>query len=233
MSVARAAHPFSQGGRAKAFDADAFGDRLRAPRERETFRFAAREVPEDFRRSGVLIPMWREGDEVRVLLTRRAARMRTQPGQMSFPGGRLEGAEDWIEGALRETHEEVGIPPERIRILGTLDDAWSGARHHIVPVVGWLESRPEIVASAAEVDAVFTPTVASLIRPEVYVQEPVTIDDREFHNATIDWGEAHVFGLTTDLLIEALQWGLGVSNRAGEERLASLRAWLRAQASDR
>jgi len=226
-----APHPFSPGGRAPSFDVHDFVSRLHAPREREAVRFAEHDVPEDFRRSGVLIPMWPEDGDVHVLLTRRAARMRTQPGQMSFPGGGLEGNEDWIEGALRETHEEVGIRPSQIRVLGALDDAWSGARHHIVPILGWLESRPTIAPSDAEVDAVFTPTVASLIRPEVYSQEPVTLDDLEFQNATIDWGDAHVFGLTTDLLIEALQWGLGVANRAGEERLASLRAWLRMQAS--
>ena len=232
MRSAPAAHPFSTASGPVRFDARDFRARLRAPRERERLRFTKADVPADFKRSGVLIPMWPEGDDVHVLLTRRATQLRTQPGQMAFPGGRLEAGEDWIEGALRETHEEVGIPASAIEVLGALDDAWSGARHHLVPIVGWLEQRPEIVPSPDEVASVHTPTVASLIRPECYAQEPVRLDDAEFQNATIDWGEAHVFGLTTDLLIEALQWGLGLHNRAGEERRASLRAWLRMKARE-
>ena len=220
------AHPFTRDGGPLTFDGAAFEARLRRARGRTPFQFPDEDIPGDFKRSGVLIPMWREGDDVHVLLTRRSSRLRTQPGQMAFPGGRLESDETWVEGALRETWEEVGIPSSAIDVLGALDDAWSGARHHLVPIVGWLEGRPDVTPSPDEVESVHMPSIRALMRADAWKSEEVTINGVLYHNATIDWGDGHVFGLSTDLLVEAMQWGFGLPSRAGEGRLASLRAWL-------
>lgn len=220
------AHPFSRGGTPLGFDGAAFETRLRRARGRDAFSFPLADIPDDFKRSGVLIPMWREDGDIHVLLTRRSARLRTQPGQMAFPGGRLESGENWVEGALRETWEEVGIPADAIDVIGPLDDAWSGARHHIVPIVGWLDGRPDVTPSPDEVESVHMPSIRALMRPEAWKSEEVTINGVAYHNATIDWDDGHVFGLSTDLLVEAMQWGFGLPSRAGEGRLSSLRAWL-------
>ena len=221
--------PFGNAGPSR-FDPARFEARMRALPARSALRFGAREVPDDFGRSSVLIAFWHEAEDVRVLLTRRAATLRTQAGQMSFPGGRLEPGEDWVEGALRETDEEVAIPPGAVDVLGRLDDAWSGARHHLVPIVGWLAEPPAPRPNPSEVDSIHTPTVSSLLPAAAYSVEPVEIDGETFHNATLRWAEGeHVFGLSTDLLIEAIQWGLGIETRPGNDRRASLRAWLRSR----
>ena len=95
---------------------------------------------------------------------------------------------------------------------------------------GWLAAPPDPRGNPDEVDSIHTPTVAELIDPAAYVFEPVELDGETFHNATIRWNDVdHVFGLTTDLLIEALQWGLEVDSRPGRDRGDSLRAWLRTQ----
>lgn len=214
------------------FDPEAFAERLHRLTERSPFELPTPDVPPDFKRSSVLACFWQEGVTIRVLLTRRSAGLRTQPRQMSFPGGRLEDGEDWVAGALRETEEEVAIPSSDVEILGRLDDAWSGARHKIVPIVGWLDRPPAPRANPDEVESIHRPHLHELLDPSAYRVDPVELAGARFHNATIDFAGGNVFGLTADLLIEAIQWGLGQEEHPGHERLASLRAWLRMKATE-
>lgn len=177
-----------------------------------------------------MICFWHEAEATRVLLTQRARSMRTQPGQMSFPGGRLEPGEDWVAGALRETQEEVGIPEDAIEVLGRLDDAWSGAGHLLVPIVGWLPERPEMKLNPAEVDRVHMPSVEELLAPQAFAFEEADLDGDIVYNETLRWADGHAFGLTTDLLIEAIREGLGEREPHGQTRLANLHSWLRMRA---
>ncbi len=227
----RSGHPFGEG-EVGGFDAEAFESRLRGLDEASVLSFPDDAVPEDFKRSAVLLPFWREGDDVAVLMTKRAATLRGHPGMMAFPGGRLEDGESWVEGALRETEEEVGIPRDGVEVLGRLDDAWSGSRHRLVPIVGWLPERPRFVASPDEVASVHTPLVSTLVRPESWSRTAIPLGDYVHYDATIEWADDHVYGLSADLLVEALLRGFGQPTRNGHGRLESLRAWLRAQAGD-
>ncbi len=215
-------HPFP-----RALDVDQFVARLRALAEREPFLLPREVVPSEFKRSSVLLCFWREREDLRVLLTRRAETLRGHPGQMSFPGGRLEPNEDWRTAALRETEEEVGIPTDEIEVVGRLDDAWSGAGHVVVPAVGWLSRRPVCRPNPAEVSEIHRPSVAMLIAPEAYEREAVRLDGEIHYNSTLSWPDGSVFGLSTDLLIEAIQWGLGLDARPGPDRQRSLEAYLR------
>lgn len=209
------------------FDATRFESRLRDLDATASFSFPDEQVPADFGRSAVLLPFWREGDEVAVLMTRRAMSLRGHPGMMSFPGGRLEADETWAEAALRETEEEVGIPREAVEVLGRLDDAWSGSRHWLVPIVGWLSAPPAVHPNPAEVDSVHTPLVSTLIRRQSWSREGIDLDGYVHYDATIEWGDECVYGLSADLLVEALLRGLGRPALNGPRRLESLRAWLR------
>jgi len=220
-------HPFS-----RPFDAVDFERRLRRLDRREPFRFPRDIVPDHFKRSSVLICFWHEDADLRVLLTKRAATLRGHPGQMSFPGGRLEEGEDWIAGALRETEEEVGISRTRVEVLGRLDDAWSGAGHLLVPVVGWLDARPTFAANPDEVEEIHTPSVSALFDPEVYTLEEADVGGAVYYNSTLRWEDGSVFGLSSDLLIEAIQWAIGLDDSHGPSRLSSLKSWLRFKAEE-
>ena len=96
--------------------------------------------PSGGRRSAVLIlfgPSENGGEDV--LLTERAHTLRTQPGDISFPGGKLEPFDaSTTAAALRETQEEVGIDPADIDVVGPLPDIYLAPRRFVVtPVLGW------------------------------------------------------------------------------------------------
>jgi 8-oxo-dGTP pyrophosphatase MutT (NUDIX family) len=111
----------------------------------------------------VLVALFEEDGEARVVLTRRSAQLRSHSGQVSFPGGRIDDGEDVVSAALREAHEEIGLLPDSVRPVGFLSQAFafsSGAP--ITPVVGVLGSRPRLIPSPAEVERVFDASLADL-----------------------------------------------------------------------
>ncbi|MGC8471888.1 MAG: NUDIX hydrolase [Acidimicrobiales bacterium] len=113
--------------------------------------------------SAVLVALFEEAGETRVVLTRRSTRLRTHRGQVSFPGGRIEPGEDAVCAALREAYEEVGLDPSAVRPIGYLARAFafsSGAP--ITPVVATLAERPALAPNPAEVDRAFDASLADL-----------------------------------------------------------------------
>jgi len=192
---------------------------------RSPFRFPEDALPAHFRRSAVLIPFWEDAGDVRVVFTRRSSRMSRHAGQVSFPGGLLEGDEDFEQAAVREAHEEIGLSPDDVEVMGHLDDAWSGAGSHLVAVVGWLTSPPEFEVSAAEVAEVFTPRVSGLLSPQAVSEEEVFHRGARYVNPIVSWPGGRAYGLSADLLLEALEWGIGGCLERGPGRLAELRSY--------
>ena len=89
------------------------------------------------RPAAVLVPLILDGGAWHLLFTRRTENVETHRGQVSFPGGRIEPADaDAVSAALREAHEEIGLRPEDVRVLGQLDSLLTVTQYRITPVVG-------------------------------------------------------------------------------------------------
>jgi 8-oxo-dGTP pyrophosphatase MutT (NUDIX family) len=113
--------------------------------------------------SAVLVALFEEGGEARVLLTRRSTLLRTHRGQVSFPGGRIDPGEDALGAAVREAYEEIGLDPSTVRPVGYLARAFAfvtGAP--ITPVVATLPARPVLVPNPSEVDRAFDASLSDL-----------------------------------------------------------------------
>ena len=116
-------------------------------------------------RAAVLAALYEDGDgRVRIVLTKRPDTMPTHAGHLAFPGGRPH-AEDRgpVDTALREAHEEVGIEPDAVEVLGFLPSVHTVEFSLlVVPVVGRLPGVPELRPSPREVDRVYTPALEDL-----------------------------------------------------------------------
>jgi 8-oxo-dGTP pyrophosphatase MutT (NUDIX family) len=122
--------------------------------------------------SAVLVPLFEEEGETRVVLTRRSAELRSHRGQVSFPGGRIDPGEDAPTAARREAFEEVGLPPAAVEVVGWLHPLFTmSAGSFISPVVGVLSGRPTLVANPAEVARVFDVALADLVADGVFHEE--------------------------------------------------------------
>lgn len=181
-------------------------------RERVTF--------DDFGQPGapaaVLVPVFEDDGECRVVLTRRAAHLRTHTGEVSFPGGRLEPGEVAEDGARREAAEEVGLDPGSVEVVGRLSSLSTfSSGTSITPVVGLLERRPHLSGSPAEVDAVFDVALADLAADGVFREERWRVDGRPVTPPTDAEGwfpvwffelpADTVWGATARMLVELLR----------------------------
>ena len=100
-----------------------------------------------------------------VILTQRPETMRRHPGQVAFPGGRIDPGEDVTTAALREAHEEVALDPALVEVIGTADPYVTGTGFRIVPVLGVIPPDLPLVPSEAEVAAVFEVPLRWLLDP--------------------------------------------------------------------
>ena len=106
--------------------------------------------------AGVLVPVIQHRHELTVLLTRRSAELKHHASQISFPGGRMEEHDLTIEAtALRETHEEVGIAPASVSVVGYLDSMPTVTGYAVTPVVGIMTPPVELSIDTTEVELTF------------------------------------------------------------------------------
>jgi 8-oxo-dGTP pyrophosphatase MutT (NUDIX family) len=110
-----------------------------------------------------------------VPLTVRGSNLRHHTGQVSLPGGRLDGGESVEEAALREAHEEVGVAPADVEVLGRLTSLPVFVSGHLLhPVVGVTSRRPTFSLASHEVDRLIEVPVALLREPERVLWEERT-----------------------------------------------------------
>lgn len=125
---------------------------------------------EKFMKFAVLLPLVEVDNEVHVLFEVRSLTLRRQPGEVCFPGGRIEKDEDPKKAAIRETSEELGIKETDIMNVYPLDYMVSAFGTIIYPFVGTIEDRQKILPNVAEVGEVFTVPLSFFRRnqPENY-----------------------------------------------------------------
>jgi len=110
---------------------------------------------EGLTRAAVALTMVEADDgsgETAFLLTRRAARLRAHAGQWALPGGRCDTGETFVQAALRELDEELGLKLEPVQVLGLLDDYPTRSGYAITPVVVWTDDASELKPNPLEVE---------------------------------------------------------------------------------
>jgi 8-oxo-dGTP pyrophosphatase MutT (NUDIX family) len=155
----------------------------------------------------------RHVSQARVVLTRRSSKLRSHAHQVSFPGGRIEDGERPLDAALREAHEEVGLEPGSVRILGQLAQLCTFANPApITPFVAALPGQPALHPNPAEVERAFTVPLVELMEPGVYREELWVFGDgseRAIHFFEL-WGDT-VWGATAVMLRELLDLVISAS----------------------
>jgi 8-oxo-dGTP pyrophosphatase MutT (NUDIX family) len=171
--------------------------------------------------AAVLVALFEEGGEARVVLTRRSVELRTHRGQVSFPGGRMDEGEDAAGAALREAKEEVGLDTAAVRVVGWLHPLFTlNASSFILPIVGVLSARPSLVANPGEVARVFDVALADLVGDGVYREDSWDPYEEWSPGAEprqiwfFDVAEERVWGATARILHELALLMLGIDPAA-------------------
>lgn len=129
------------------------------------------------RLGAVLILLYPDGDDLRFPLTVRSQRLANHRGEVSLPGGAVEPSDaDAAATALRESHEELGIQIEQLRVLGKLTSWYIAPSNFLItPVVASLDHKPELFPNSDEVSAVITSTLRYLLEPGSVITEEWTL----------------------------------------------------------
>ncbi|HEX8168984.1 MAG TPA: CoA pyrophosphatase [Thermoanaerobaculia bacterium] len=152
------------------------------------------------RRACVLIPLIRTPTGWSILFTRRSENLAAHSGQIAFPGGSVEAGEALESAVVREAEEEVGIPPERVELIGRLDDVITHSGFLVAPFAGVIHDPVHYVMQEAEVVEVFEVPVEALLdvgNPEV---RSVPFRNKRYPAYFYHYGDYEIWGLTGRML---------------------------------
>ena len=169
--------------------------------------------------AAVLAALFEQDGEAMLVLIRRAAALERDPGHVALPGGRVEPGEPALAAALREAHEEIGLDPAAVEVLGHLPPMRPhSAAHQIAPFIAALEDRPHLAPSPEEVEAVFEVPLFELLADGVAWEEHWGEDAApEAHRvcffAVPSLGDDLLWGLTGRVVWELLELVATVPHR--------------------
>ena len=137
-----------------------------------------------------------------VILTLRPESMRKHPGQVSFPGGRIDPVDEGpIAAALREAQEEIGLAPAAVEIIGTADRYRTITGFEVTPVVGILPPDLPLKAHPGEVAAIFEAPLHFLLDPAHQQVRTVNWRGRERTYYEIEYGDRRIWGATAAMIV--------------------------------
>ncbi len=154
------------------------------------------------RPAAVLIPIIERRDGLSVLFTRRADHLARHAGQVSFPGGRVDGGDDdAVAAALRETEEEVGLSRSFIEVRGELDRYETGTGFAIQPFVALVREGFDLKVDEREVAEAFEVPLAFLMEPANQKQQTSTWQGRERRYYAMTYDRHYIWGATAGILV--------------------------------
>jgi len=156
-------------------------------------------APPEIRPAAVLIAVTDRG-EPGVILTHRPEDMRAHPGQVAFPGGKLDPGEDAVQAALREAHEELGINSSDVRIIGASDRFITGTGYDVTPVLALVPPDLPIVPNSAEVSAWFEAPLGYLLDPANHAHKEKEWFGRMRPYIEIEWQGHLIWGITAAII---------------------------------
>jgi 8-oxo-dGTP pyrophosphatase MutT (NUDIX family) len=153
------------------------------------------------RPAGVLIALWSGPSGTEMILTKRSSRLKHHPGQIAFPGGKVDPGDDGPVGAaLRESWEEVGLPQDRVTVLGTLPQHETVTGFLVTPVLGTISGDFSPLPEAGEVEEVFSVPLSHVTTPANFRIERRRWRGEWRRYYALPYGPYYIWGATARIL---------------------------------
>ncbi len=157
----------------------------------------------ELRPSAVLVPIVEREEGLQLLLTQRTFHLRHHAGQISFPGGSMDDTDkDLIHTALRETHEEVGIPDKLINVLGKLPLQPTVSGFMIQPIVAQIQEHYEMRLCEAEVADAFEVPLDFVLNPDNQNHFYKEYNGQRYSVYSIPYLERNIWGATANIIVQ-------------------------------
>ncbi|WP_251359673.1 CoA pyrophosphatase [Kangiella sp. TOML190] len=153
--------------------------------------------------SAVLVPIVQRDSGLQLILTQRAQHLKHHPGQISFPGGRMDPEDkDLIATALRETEEEVGISKQQIKVLGKLSLQSTITQFMIQPIVGLVDPDYRFSINPDEVDEAFEVPLDFLLQPSNQVKSSIEHQGVTYPLYSMPYQGRNIWGATAKIIVD-------------------------------
>lgn len=137
-----------------------------------------------------------------VILTQRPETMRKHPGQVAFPGGRVDPEDaDLVAAALREAHEEVALPASSVDIIGLTDPYRTITGYKVTPVIGVIPPDIDLAANESEVAAIFEAPLDFLLDPANHRMNTLEYNGRTRTYYELFWEDRRIWGATAAMIV--------------------------------
>jgi len=160
-----------------------------------------RPVAPRLRDAAVLIPLIKRAGILHVILTVRSSHLKHHAGQVAFPGGKVDSTDaDALDTALREAHEEIGLAPNMVQVLGKLPHHETVTSFHVTPYVGLVAKNYHPTLEPGEVDEIFEVPVSLFLAAEnfqIHSRVWFGIERRYF---AVPYGPYYTWGATARIL---------------------------------
>ncbi len=151
--------------------------------------------------AAVLVPIVMREEGPQLVLTRRTMTVATHKGQISFPGGHVEPHDEGpVATALREANEEIGLDPQKVEVIGLLDDTWTITRFIITPVVALVDSKAPLMVDPREVDVIIEVPLHELLIPKNHRLCELNHHGEVFTYHRYDIGGHNIWGATAGII---------------------------------
>jgi len=157
----------------------------------------------DLREAAVLLPLLERAAGMTLLLTLRTQHLHHHPGQVGLPGGMIEASDAGpVAAALRETHEEIGIAPDRVEVIGQLESIDTRTGFRITPIVGFVDPGARFKLDRFEVESIFEVPLDFLLNAGNYQRQSrnfAGVGEVRFYQLV--YQEQIVWGATAQILV--------------------------------
>ncbi|NWO05877.1 MAG: CoA pyrophosphatase [Alteromonadaceae bacterium] len=167
--------------------------------------YAPSQLTLDFPEAAVLVPLTDNPDNPEMIFTLRSSRLSMHRGQVAYPGG-MRDAEDesLLVTALRETHEEIGLPPEHVDVVAPLSQVMSLHRILVTPYVGVVPEDYPMQANPDEIESIFRVPVSFFLEDRRERTDALSYIDNTFYVPCYQWQHYQIWGMSALVLVDFL-----------------------------
>lgn len=167
--------------------------------------YAPRRLALDYPEAGVLVPVTDNAAHPEMVFTLRSSNLKMHRGQVAYPGGKRDpGDPSLVATALRETHEEIGLPPEQVDVVAPLSQVMSRYGILVTPYVGVIPPDYPLTPNPDEIESVFRVPIAFFLEDRRERTDALPFLNHTFYVPCYRWERYQIWGLSAVVLVDFL-----------------------------
>jgi len=167
--------------------------------------YAPRQLALDYPEAGILVPITDNTGNPEMIFTLRSANLNTHRGQVAYLGGKRDPEDPSLAAtALRETHEEIGLPPDQVRLIAPLSQVVSLHGLVVTPYVGIVPGDHPLQPNPDEIESVFRVPISFFLEDRRERTDTLSFQDNSIYVPCYRWERYQIWGLSAVVLVDFL-----------------------------